>query len=319
MRVRLESESALDDFAGIRTAFSLGIGPNVDWDHDVAERGIEVWQFDHTVTGPPRQHRLFRFNKRRIDGVASVEAEDLASLLAKHGSSDPFSNLLKVDIEGSEWDLFGQADDAVLGSFPQIVCEFHGLAEVHDDGHYRRMIGALTRLRRTFEVVHVHGNNVGGRVFAADQALPNVLEVTFAHNGRYTFGDEIGSFPTALDRRCDPSRPDYDLGDFAFGASPWKGLVSLASRTRDDVRFDGDAYRAANPDLDIPGEEAWSHWRLWGWREARPLSPDESGFDPDAYLAANPDVAAAGFDALIHWRHFGRREGRRTTRITDAP
>ena len=49
----------VDDFAGIETAFSLGIGPNVDWDYEIAERGIPVHQFDHTVSGPPRSHTNF--------------------------------------------------------------------------------------------------------------------------------------------------------------------------------------------------------------------------------------------------------------------
>src|SRR5476651_2191886 len=43
----------LDDFRGIEGAYSLGIGPDVGWDLALAERGVPVWQYDPTVSGPP--------------------------------------------------------------------------------------------------------------------------------------------------------------------------------------------------------------------------------------------------------------------------
>ena len=140
----------LDDFARLQTAFSLGVGPNVDWDYAIAERGIAVHQFDHTVSGPPKRHPGFHFNKRRIDAQASGDTDNLETLLERNGSTARFSNLLKLDIEGSEWALLAEADAGSLSRFPQILCEVHDLALVHDDKHFDLMMRALRRLRENF-------------------------------------------------------------------------------------------------------------------------------------------------------------------------
>jgi len=58
----------LDDFAGVRTAISGGIGDDVSWDLEIAERGIDVLQVDNTVPGPPVQHPRFEFRRLRIAG-----------------------------------------------------------------------------------------------------------------------------------------------------------------------------------------------------------------------------------------------------------
>ena len=306
----------LDDFGRLRTAFSLGVGPNVDWDVDMAERGIAVHMFDHTVAGPPRRHRQFHFHRTRIDAVAEDGAENLASLLHRYGSSDPHATLLKVDIEGSEWGLFAEADDAVLARFPQILCEFHAVGQVEDDRHYELMTRALSRLRRHFDVVHLHGNNFGGRVFIGEQAIPQSLEVSFVHRDLYPCEDAAEEFPSPLDVPNDPGRPDLYLGAFRFGAAGSRvagHLEALAALDAEATGFDPLAYLAANPDVAAAGHDAWTHWRLSGRGEGRPLSREECGFDPEAYLAANPDVAWAGFDALTHWRSFGRREARPLT------
>ena len=303
----------LDDFAEVQTAFSLGVGPNVDWDYEIAERGVAVHQFDHTVSGPPRRHAGFHFNKRKIDAQASFEVENLETLLQRYGSQGRFSNLLKLDIEGSEWALLAAADAGSLSRFPQILCELHGLANVHDDEHYAVMLRVLRRLREQFEVVHVHGNNCGGLLFVGDQAMPNVLELTLAHREAYDFDDDPETFPTDLDCPNDPGTPDYVLGDFRFDRVidlDVNALEMRAGRTQAMVGFDPTRYLEANPDVMAAGHDPWLHWCLWGWREGRPLSAEEVGFDARAYLSANPDVMASGFDPLTHWRHFGRREGR---------
>jgi hypothetical protein len=51
----------LDDFKDVAGALSMGVGPDVQWDIAIAERGLKVHEFDHTVTAPPSQHPLVKF------------------------------------------------------------------------------------------------------------------------------------------------------------------------------------------------------------------------------------------------------------------
>src|SRR5215469_18696636 len=66
----------LDDFGDAQIAISLGIGDEVSWDLDIANRGLRVIQFDHTVDHSPQNHPNFVFNHARVVG-RSQEAGDI--------------------------------------------------------------------------------------------------------------------------------------------------------------------------------------------------------------------------------------------------
>lgn len=85
----------------------------------------------------------------------------------------PCSVMLKVDIEGAEFDLLPDvvADaDRLAG----IVVEFHDL---HKNWH--RFIDVLGQLSREFAVAHIHGNNWAGLIDQSE--TPRVLEITFVN------------------------------------------------------------------------------------------------------------------------------------------
>lgn len=209
----------VDDFEGIRTAFSLGVGDNVDWDIAVAERGITVHQFDHTVQAPPRTHARCHFHQRRISATKQPDSETLASIFEYAASLEPASAILKIDIENAEWEAFATVDPDVLDRFSQILCEFHLFEHFHDDAHYALALAAVANLRRSFDVVHVHGNNFADWTFIDGRPLPFVIEVALVNRRRArTVPNETETFPTRLDRPNDYSRADYFLERYTFPA-----------------------------------------------------------------------------------------------------
>lgn len=93
----------LDDFEGVDTALSFGIEQNIDWDLEMAEHGLTIHQFDHTVEAPAPDDRRMIFSKTMIaptpaPGAATLEG--LVELLDK-GHSRP-NLILKMDIEAAE-------------------------------------------------------------------------------------------------------------------------------------------------------------------------------------------------------------------------
>src|SRR5215813_2192807 len=76
----------LNDFDGITTAFSFGLGQNDDWDIEIAGKGIMVHQFDHSMGQPPHVHPNCHFHKKRIvprdDGTPNTET--IAHLVEKY-------------------------------------------------------------------------------------------------------------------------------------------------------------------------------------------------------------------------------------------
>jgi hypothetical protein len=87
----------LDDFRNINSCYSVGIGPEVSWDLDMARRGLRVFQYDHTVKEPPVKHDKFIFTPLGLSTVDDGERRTLATLVP----FDVAPSILKIDIGGA--------------------------------------------------------------------------------------------------------------------------------------------------------------------------------------------------------------------------
>jgi hypothetical protein len=213
----------LDDFRGIEGAYSLGVGPDVGWDMAVAQRGVPVWQYDPTVSGPPVNHPLFTFQPWRIgtQDDPATQTVSLASLIDRnrHESADL---ILKMDIEGAEWDVFARIDPDRLKVFRQILVEFHSLNRVVDPDWLDLATTALAHLTRHHQVVHVHGNNLASIIVAGDLRMTEAFEVTLVRRDAYRLVATGETFPGPFDRANSRVFPDFPLGTFRFGTPECK-------------------------------------------------------------------------------------------------
>ena len=208
----------VDRFGGVEVAYSLGINDDVSWDLDMAQKGIQIFQYDHTIERLPYEHPLFNWRRIGIAGKAA-EAANLAtleSLIETNGHRDNRNLILKCDIEGAEWDMLMYTPNTVIGQFSQIVMEMHNLHHVRDYGPADAVRKAIGNLYASHRVVHIHANNYGGMGIVGGYAVPCVLEVTLARldMGEFEASDE--SFPTAMDMPCNKDAADIYLGRFDF-------------------------------------------------------------------------------------------------------
>jgi hypothetical protein len=84
--------------------------------------------------------------------------DTLGNQIAKNGD-DRRRLIVKMDVEGAEWDSFLFASDSVLANIDQLVVEFH-------HAHEERFLAAVQRLTHLFYVAHLHFNN-----FSCDPTL----------------------------------------------------------------------------------------------------------------------------------------------------
>ena len=63
----------LDDLGTVHAAYSIGIGSDVSWDVAMADLGVEIWQYDHTIARPPQSHPKFHFQSI---GLAATPSGD---------------------------------------------------------------------------------------------------------------------------------------------------------------------------------------------------------------------------------------------------
>lgn len=181
---------------GAKAAYSFGIGGNDDWGIEVSKTlGVPVFEFDCYHTERPRcpagSHCDLRFAEECL-GLPQNENESLVfrSLeehLRRHtplkGQPVPRGGdlILKVDVEGKEWNVFMDARLQDLRRMRQIVVEFHALSRVEFHEYFVKTLQRI--MKAGFEVAHVHGNNFGPMALFGDGRfqLADDLEVTFVN------------------------------------------------------------------------------------------------------------------------------------------
>lgn len=196
-----------DLFAGL-PLLSYGISTEYRFDIDMSSRGHEVYMFDHTIDGietPPGNNRMHWF-KEGVGGAPDPgqPVDTIENHLNAHVPAGSEA-LLKMDVEGWEYDAFDALSDASLLRFRQIVFEIHSLHAVGDEGFRARFARLLGRLTAHFTLFHVHANNFdGANTFAFISGVPvsNLLELSFVRSDLVERRPSQTLYPTALDYPC---------------------------------------------------------------------------------------------------------------------
>ena len=208
----------VDSFHGVSAALSIGIGDNVSWDFDVASRGIEIFQYDHTLSSPPPSHPKFHF---QAIGVARNTSEDgrfrsLTTMVSE--IPDAGDLILKMDVEGAEWSALSSNLKNILERFSQMVIEVHWPFSGTSRARLRRL-RTLRKLNKTHRVVHLHANNWGDVASLEGVNIPNVIEITYLRKRGHHFVPAKEHFPTILDIANEPSKSEISMTEILRQAS----------------------------------------------------------------------------------------------------
>lgn len=205
----------LNDFSKDMHAYSFGIDEDVSWDEQIASLGPKVFMFDHTIPCLPFNVEGGEFYRIGISGVDDEEENTLSMLtiLEKRGDLNNKNLILKMDVEGAEWDFILETPSEIIENFVQITLEFHSLFEWNKQ---EKILTALTKLNRTHQVIWVHGNNAGDVYAANGLVLPELIEATFASRKKYKFYSyDTYNIPSCLDMPNLPNRQEIKMGDFS--------------------------------------------------------------------------------------------------------
>lgn len=203
-----------NDLAGISQVLSIGIGQEVSFDRYFARQGIPVFQYDHTVDGPPEANACFQFNKIAWGHENTAGTLSLAGMVDKHGINASNDAILKFDTEGAEWLSIIHTPVELLRHFRIMVCELHGLTSLGNPEFLAQVRETLQRLTRHHTVVHLHANNCCGISLVEGVPVPAVVEVTLLRNDRSVFSPCYEPIPGPLDYPSMTDRPDLVLTPF---------------------------------------------------------------------------------------------------------
>ena len=139
------------------TGYSYGVGPNDDWACEVSRRyHVPVHEYDcFDPARPICDGGRFVFHNEcvgnRTGNRESHFFDTLENQISKNGDTGR-RVIIKMDIEGGEWESLLAAPDELLASIPQLAMEMHGF----DDP---RILEVLRKLKRNFYLVNLHFNN----------------------------------------------------------------------------------------------------------------------------------------------------------------
>jgi hypothetical protein len=150
---------------GVQAGYSYGIAGYDKWGCDLSTKvNVTVHQYDcFNTTQPTCSGGMTVFHEECVsDTRKTVEGrviDTIANQFAKNGDSSK-RIVLKIDVEGAEWDSLSSAPDEVLQQIDQMVVEFHWQqgeqAAWTGEEKYLRVV---QRLKQIFEIGHIHFNN----------------------------------------------------------------------------------------------------------------------------------------------------------------
>jgi hypothetical protein len=191
-----------------RAAYSYGISGYDGWGCDIAARiSSTTHQYDcFNVQQPACPKGRTIFHPLCIAGEAAVDGHGrvFQSLERQLADNNDGANrvVMKMDVEGAEWESLLRTPDHVLERIDQLAIELHGIDEP-------RYLEVVRKLKNVFHVAHVHANNYT----CSEKAAPFpgwVNEVLFVNKnvGRIAEGAPPPRLPHPLDRPNIPLRPN---------------------------------------------------------------------------------------------------------------
>lgn len=197
---------------------SGGIGGNNDFEIDILNNfaNLKCIAFDGTIGNIPSKHERLEFQQKNLGAINSNNLTNLVEEIK------PFHNiLLKIDIEGHEFNLLPGLISSVITKVKQLVIEIHSPGDIQKHPNYFKglshfdhnfMFGMLNELNKTHTLVHFHANNGCALHTYNSTVLPNVFECTYIRNDFILEKTPNNNpLPTSLDFPNVLSKPEYTI------------------------------------------------------------------------------------------------------------
>jgi Methyltransferase FkbM domain len=155
---------------------TAGLADDIYFEMDLAKILKQVISLDHTINQIEDTNENFTHLRLALSPKKTETSTTLDELINLYPNPD---YLLKIDIEGAEWDVLDQAEIDTLKRFRMITIEFHHLATNLLSEKDMQMLRVLKKLLVTHFVVVSHPNNYGKYRYFGKTQVADVIEVTY--------------------------------------------------------------------------------------------------------------------------------------------
>ena len=140
--------------------------------------------YDHTIEKIKESNSKFHWKKIGLTGKKEINTnlKTLKDLIKENGHTQEKDMILKIDIEGYEWDSFLYMNLNILRQFKYIIVEFH-----FSDKYKSIYSKILKKLNKTHQILHLHCNNCGQFINFDGYSICDSLEVSYVIREGNTF------------------------------------------------------------------------------------------------------------------------------------
>lgn len=195
-----------DDFV-----ISCGIGDDVGWstadidfERQIVDHVSGLDMYEYAIDGLDEMPANSRFFKAEVSKDVF-----LGDMLKNAGMQKDY--ILKMDVEGAEWDFFTDATSEDIVKFRQIVVEFHWIRNItYGEEWYDKVIGVFSKIKNTHNLVVLHGNNHSPTFEYGSLTVPDVIEVLFLRKDDYRFSaNEFSMWPDSPETMLTPCKAGH--------------------------------------------------------------------------------------------------------------
>jgi hypothetical protein len=180
----------LNDFDNIKIAYSIGIYNLVQFDQALADKGIDVYMYDHTINKLPYENNKFHWKKIGL-GSSSEKSENIQTLedmMRENGHLQEKNMILKIDIEYNEWKPLNEISQNMLKQFKYIIIEFHFFKN-----ELKLFYDVLKKLHKTHQIFFIR---CGSQVITyGNNRICHVIETSYIIREGYTFLKDKSIYP----------------------------------------------------------------------------------------------------------------------------
>jgi len=182
----------LDDFENIKIAYSFGISNMIQFDDELAKRGIDVYMYDHTINSLPYNNPKFHWSKIGICGNnnRNPNLKTLEDLMKENGHISEKNMILKIDVEGWEWNSLNDLNEDILRQFKYILIEYHFFKPSKEELYYN----VLKKLHKFHQAFYCRCNNRGS-ISPLKNRICKALEVSYIIREGNKFDKDDSIYP----------------------------------------------------------------------------------------------------------------------------
>ena len=183
-----------EDLSNIIIAYSFGIDGEISFDMKIADEGIDVYMYDpyiYRLSFPNlniRKNNIFtndiNYYQKKLhffrigltgSNMHGNNLKTLEEILKSNGHMNQKNMILKMDIEGAEWNALRDLSEDILKKFKYITLELH-IPERPEDYHS----AIIKKLSKFHQLIYIRCNNSNGKVIQfGNNKIWKYIEVTY--------------------------------------------------------------------------------------------------------------------------------------------